>query len=145
MPGNVVYIMSCDVRVRSGLRLKSTQSRLLGREGKAPISCRRPILSCRPSSPFSLSMRRSHAVESTNNETRNASQRPNVTKEASGHQSADGRREMNSSAGSSWRNQLYRTVSRRLGVPESEEIQILDAQVKLLKNLRSKLLPQRFD
>ena len=66
----VVYIMSCDARLRSGRRLKSTQAQLrLGREGKTPASCRCVILYCRPSSPFSLSMMRRRAVESINNET----------------------------------------------------------------------------
>lgn len=64
----IVYIMSCDVRVRSGSRLKSTQAQSqLGREGKTP-SCRRIIPYYRPSSPFSLSGR-SHVEEPTNNET----------------------------------------------------------------------------
>lgn len=69
MPVCIAYIMSCDARVRSGSRLKQTLAQLLGREGKAPTSWRRIILYCRPSSPFSLSMRRSHAVEPTNHET----------------------------------------------------------------------------
>lgn len=78
----IVYIMSCDVRVRSGSRLKQTLAHLLGREGKAPTSWRRIILSCRPSSPFSLSMRRSYAVEPTNYETHKpiaSAERINVT------------------------------------------------------------------
>ena len=67
---NVLFIASCDVIERRGLRLKPTQAQSsLGREGTAPTTCRRQAYSCRPSSPFSLSMRRSHAEEPTNNET----------------------------------------------------------------------------
>ena len=81
----VVYIMSCDVIVRSGSRLKSTQAQLsLGREGKAPATWRRSILYCRPSSPFSLSMRRSHAVEPTHNEARKTIASSKHNKKASG-------------------------------------------------------------
>jgi hypothetical protein len=66
----VVYIMSCDARLRSGWRLKSTQAQLrLGREGKAPASCRCVILYYRPSSPFSLSMMRRRVAESIDNDT----------------------------------------------------------------------------
>jgi len=66
----IVYIMSCDVRVRSGSRLRSTHAQSqLGREGKTP-SCRRIILYYGPSSPFSLSMRRRCVLESTNDEAR---------------------------------------------------------------------------
>ncbi len=62
--------MSCDVIERRGLRLKPTQAQSsLGREGTAPSTCGRQVSSCRPSSPFSLSMRRFHAVEPTDNET----------------------------------------------------------------------------
>lgn len=65
----IVYIMSCDARLRSGRRLKSTQAQLrLGREGKTPASCRCVILYCKPSSPFSLSMMRRRVVESTYND-----------------------------------------------------------------------------
>ena len=65
----VVYIMSCDARLRSGRRLKSTQTQLrLGREGKTPASCRCVILYCKPSSPFSLSMMRRRVVEPTYND-----------------------------------------------------------------------------
>lgn len=66
----IAYIMSCDVRVRSGSRLRSTHAQSqLGREGKTP-SCRRIILYYGPSSPFSLSMRRRCVLETTNNEAR---------------------------------------------------------------------------
>ncbi len=65
----VVYIMSCDARSGSGRRLKSTQAQFrLGREGKTPASCRCVILYCKPSSPFSLSMRRRRVLESIYND-----------------------------------------------------------------------------
>jgi len=70
MWASVLFHVSCDAIERGGLRLKPTQAQSsLGREGKAPSTCRRQVSSCRPSSPFSLSMRRSHAKEPTNNET----------------------------------------------------------------------------
>jgi len=70
MWASVLFIVSCDVIERRGLRLKATQTQSsLGREGTAPSTCRRQVSSCRPSSPFSLSMGRSHAKEPTNNET----------------------------------------------------------------------------
>lgn len=69
----ILFIVSCDARV--GKRLKSTQAQLpLGREGKAPSAWRRRISSCRPSSPFSLSMRHRHVEGPTNNEAHKTSQ-----------------------------------------------------------------------
>jgi len=156
MRGSVLFIVSCDVIERRGLRLKPTQAQSsLGREGKAPSTCRRQVSSCRPSSPFSLSDRRGHAGEPTNNET--------LKQDVAGSQQparASGPPKplpipmlalcggaVNSFAVSAWQAQVYKKISFKLRLQnqDQEEINLLRLRADGLRAFRKNFLKQKFD
>lgn len=52
---------------------------------------------------------------------------------------------MNSFAASSWQNQLFRRISRDLKLSEREETGILKLQADVVRELRRRLVSDRFD
>jgi len=52
---------------------------------------------------------------------------------------------MNSFAALSWRNQLFRRICRDLKISEQEEIRILKLQAEVVRELRKRLVSDRFD
>ena len=52
---------------------------------------------------------------------------------------------MSGLAALSWQNRLHMAISRKLRLPEVEEIQLLNLKAKTLRSLRMKLLSEQFD
>jgi len=52
---------------------------------------------------------------------------------------------MSSFAASSWQNQLFRRICRDLKLGEREEIRILKLQADVVRELRKRLVSDRFD
>ena len=52
---------------------------------------------------------------------------------------------VNSFAVFSWQNQFFRKVCRDLKIDEGEETRILKSQTKVVRDLRKKLVSDRFD
>jgi hypothetical protein len=52
---------------------------------------------------------------------------------------------VNSFAAFSWKNQFFRKVCRDLKIDEGEETRILKSQTEVVRDLRKKLVSDRFD
>jgi hypothetical protein len=52
---------------------------------------------------------------------------------------------VNSVAALSWQNQLFRKVCCDLKIDEEEETEILKSQTEVVRDIRKKLVPDRFD
>ena len=52
---------------------------------------------------------------------------------------------MSGFAASSWQNRLHVAVSRKLRLPDVEEIELLNLRANVLRSLRMKLLSKQFD
>ncbi len=52
---------------------------------------------------------------------------------------------MSSFAASSWQTQLYKRISSNLKLPDFEEIRLLRLKAEMLRNLRKKLLAEKYD
>jgi hypothetical protein len=52
---------------------------------------------------------------------------------------------MESSAALSWQNQFHRIVSQSFGLPEYDEIWLLNRKTRALRKLRKSLVSEKFD
>lgn len=54
-------------------------------------------------------------------------------------------RGMESFAVLSWQNQFYRVINQSFGLPDYDEIWLLNRKTKALRNLRKRLVSEKFD